>query len=115
MAALEQLKENAKEFWSEAQGSFDKGKWNAAATLFYKTLTCMADFMIYERSNELPKNHTERFKILELNFDYAYRICSNLFSTYIKTYDLKVTKPEAEKIKEGVLQIVKHYKIEFIS
>jgi hypothetical protein len=95
---MKELLENVEEFLNAGEDNMKKGRFNAAASDFFKSIVIMCDYLIYREIKILPKNHTERFSLLKSYFNDIYRKVSELFSTYTESYNKKLSKEDALKI-----------------
>ena len=55
--------------------------------------------------NKLPKNHSERFRILEQYFKEVYEIVDEIFDKYTDSYSKPILKETCEAIKNGIKKI----------
>jgi hypothetical protein len=97
-------------FIEEYEGGIDqleKGRYKNATILFSKALFALCDFLIYSSLNKLPKNHSERFRILEGHFNDIYIIVDDIFSHYTDAYSKPILKETCIKIKNGISKINK--------
>ena len=72
-------------FIEEYEGASDelaKERHKNAAILFSKALFALCDLVIFNKLKKLPKNHNERFRILEEYFPEIYSIVDNIFTNY---------------------------------
>jgi len=102
---MEHLQENAREFFESGEDNLKKQRFNAATSDFFKAIVVSCDYLIYSEIKRLPKNHGDRFSILEKYFPTIYEIVSKLFRPYTNSYNLKSTKRQAEKFKEYAKEI----------
>jgi hypothetical protein len=105
MNNIEQLKENAREFLSEARQSEINNSLNTSATLYFKAIVVAIDYFILTKEKFIPKNHTERFEILREKYQKFYQILDRDFPLYQKTYSLKVNKEQVELLKDDCKEI----------
>jgi uncharacterized protein (UPF0332 family) len=96
---MEELLKNAKEFMESGDENYKKERFNAAVSDYFKTVVILCDYLIYMEIKLLPKNHNERFSLLERYFVDIYGKVSKLFRLYKKSYNLRLGKEEA-----GLLQ-----------
>ncbi len=68
-------------------------KTKAAVILLLKSLFSLLDYLIFEKYQKLPKNHTERFRILEEREPHLYLLADEVWQFYRDSY----TKPAVEK------------------
>lgn len=80
------------------------GMFSEAATNYFKALFAADDTNIFSRTNIEPKDHTERFAMLKINFPKLYAITDRLFSTYRRTYTKSLDPQEVELVKKRVME-----------
>lgn len=112
MTILEDLLQNFKEFLKSADRDLEDGLYNAAISSYFKAIAVLCDYLIYNERSLLPKNHKERFLFLELNYKEIYEIISPLFKEYTDSYNLRIKKEQAARLKENVERLRKILKIE---
>lgn len=96
---MKELIQNANEFLESAEDNLKKQRWNAAVSDFFKTISNLADFLIYKEIKVSVKNHNERFQLLKKYFPEIYNKILNLFKTYRKSYNLRLKKEDSKKLK----------------
>lgn len=101
-----ELEKTFLEEYEGAQEQLDKGRYKNATILFSKALFALCDLIIYLKLSKLPKNHGERFRILEEYFPEIYSAADNIFSHYTEAYSKPVLKETCEKIKKEVKKII---------
>lgn len=99
------LLENSKEFFESGEDNLKKKRYNAATDSFFKATVTLCDYYINKKIHLLPKNHTERFELLEINFPEVYKIIRKLFTSYRKTYNLKSDAEDALRTKRGYNEV----------
>ena len=95
-------------FLEEYQGAKDelsKERHKNAAILFSKALFAVCDILIQNKLNKLPKNHSERFRILEGYFKEIYEIVDDIFDKYTDSYSKPILKETCEAVKNGIKKI----------
>lgn len=97
---MNELIENAKEFLHSGEDNLDKKRYNAASADFFKAIVIICDYIIYTEIKRLPKNHADRFSLLEKYFPNIHSKVSSLFKIYIDSYNLKVPEKDALKTRE---------------
>lgn len=102
---MEDLLNNIKEFTESGKDNLIKKRYNAAASDFFKSIVICCDYLIYKEIKLLPKNHNERFSLLKKYFEDIYSKVSELFETYIKSYNLRLLESDAKKIGEYANEI----------
>lgn len=97
---MDELLTNADEFLESGEENLKKQRFNAAVSDFFKAIVILCDYLIYRQIKSMPKNHTERFSLLKMYFPDIYRKVSNLFGTYTRSYNFRLGKDVAVKLKE---------------
>lgn len=95
-------------FLEEYEGAKDelsKGRYKNSTVLFSKALFAVCDILIQEKLNKLPKNHSERFRILEIYFKEVYEIVDDIFDKYTDSYSKPILKETCEVIQNGIKKI----------
>lgn len=108
------MEEIEKTFIEEYEGGkeqLEKGRYKNAAILLSKSLFALCDLIIYKKLKRLPKNHTERFRILEEYFSEIYEIVDTIFSHYTDAYSKPILKETCEKIKNGIKKITSNNEV----
>ena len=62
--------------------------------------------LLYHKLKKLPKNHNERFRMLEEFFPEVYLIVDELFGLYTDAYSKPILKEASQKIQNGIKQII---------
>ena len=101
----EELIQTFLEEYKGAKDELNKGRCKNSAILFSKALFAACDIIIQNKLNKLPKNHTERFRILEQYFKEIYVIVDEIFDKYTDSYSKPILKETCEAIKHGIKKI----------
>jgi len=96
---MDELLKNIEEFLESGEENIRKARFNAAVSDFFKAIVILCDYKIYRDMKIIPKNHNERFSILEKYFSDIYLEISKLFQIYTRSYNLRMTKEDAIKLK----------------
>ncbi|MDO8460561.1 MAG: hypothetical protein Q7S74_05605 [Nanoarchaeota archaeon] len=105
------LIDNSKEYYKNALDAKKRSEYNTAVTLFFKTLSSLADLYILINEGKIPSSHTERFRILELNYHEIYEILDKDFPFYQDSYRNKLDKETCEVLEEDVKRLFDKVKI----
>ncbi|MFH1063683.1 MAG: hypothetical protein V1729_01235 [Candidatus Woesearchaeota archaeon] len=108
---MEELAKTFIEEYEGAQEQLQKERYKNATILFSKAIFALCDSMIESTLKKLPKNHNERFRILEQHFPDTYNIVDDIFSNYTDAYSKPVLKETCEKIKDGIRKIIRNNKV----
>ncbi|MBR9689745.1 MAG: hypothetical protein GOV01_02540 [Candidatus Altiarchaeota archaeon] len=96
------LEDNFKEFYSSAVTSFEGGHFTTSYILFFKALVSLADLSIFHKRGIIPRNHKQRFEILNYIDLGLKNDISRFFKEYTKTYSSKMVEEECREIKQVV-------------
>ena len=96
---MEELLKNIEEFLESGEDNLNKKRFNAAVSDFFKAIVILCDYIIYKEMRLMPKNHSQRFSLLERYFKEIYEKVSELFETYTKSYNLRLEEKDAVKLK----------------
>ena len=105
-------KEQILVFKKSADTLYDSKDYTSATILYFKTWFAVQDFISLEKIGHSPKDHAERFRILEKEFPATYKELDKEFTTYRDTYSKIVEKEDCDRIKGVVENEIKTYKIE---
>ncbi|MDP7116397.1 MAG: hypothetical protein QF915_05030 [Candidatus Woesearchaeota archaeon] len=85
--------------FSSAELVFKNQDYTSATILFFKTIFVALDHMIQKRVGRTPKDHTERFRILQKEFPEYYTKLDVSFTIYRDTYTKTISKEVCEDVK----------------
>ena len=100
------LKDNIAKFINSAKIIYVTGDFTSATIIYFKALFAILDLKILENSGKIPKDHTERFRILEQIFPEFYVILDKHYPLYRGTYTSTVSKEECDEVKKDVERLV---------
>lgn len=103
---LEQLQQNLDEFLESAKNEFRDGSYNSAVTLYFKALATYCSILIYKKYQIIPKDHQDRFDYLKMTDESLAKTSNRIFGVYRRSYNLRLSKNEAESVKKEVEKIV---------
>jgi len=104
---MEEIKLNALEFLESGKDNLKKQRWNASVSDFFKAIVTFLDFLLYREFKILPKNHNERFQLLQKYYPKIYKKLFELFEVYRNSYNLRMEKEDALKLEEYADEIRK--------
>ncbi len=107
-----ELMSNIKTVLKSADLVYENEDYTSATILYFKALFIVLDLIILKNMGITPKDHTERFRILENRFPSLYTIIDKYFKIYRATYSTSIDKETCEGIKKNVDKIIKEFKIE---
>jgi len=85
--------------------------YTSATILYFKAWFAIQDYILLENIGQSPKDHSERFRLLEKKFPGTYHELDKEFSTYRDTYSKIIDKATCERIKKIVEDEISNYKI----
>ena len=107
----DELRKNIFTFLKSADLIYQTGDHTSATILYFKTLFSVLDLIILKKEGKVPKDHEERFRVLETKFQSLYSVLDNIFRIYRATYRTAISKDDCEKVKKNVREIIEGYKI----
>lgn len=107
----EDLVRNIKTLCKSTELVYNSKDFTSATILYFKLIFGVFDLIILKSKGETPKDHNERFRILEADFPELYEFLDKFFEVYRDTYISTIDKETCDKIKNGIKQIIKEYKI----
>ena len=105
------FKNNIKTFLNSAELVYNTQDFTSATILYFKALFTAIDIIILKNKGKIPKDHSERFRILELFEPVLYSLLDKIYPIYRNTYTTTINKETCDKIKENVKRIIKEQKI----
>lgn len=83
--------------------------YTSATILYFKTWFAIQDNILLEETGKSPKDHAERFRLLEKYFKKTYKSLDKEFNTYRDTYSQLTDKQTCNRIKKLVEDEIKYY------
>ncbi|MBI5797499.1 hypothetical protein HZA98_01185 [Candidatus Woesearchaeota archaeon] len=106
---MDQLNELELSFIEEYESALlllEYSKHKSAVILLSKALFVLVDYILFLKYRKLPKNHIERFRILEQKEANIYSLVDSVWSKYTDTY----SKPSAEEsiklLQKVIIEII---------
>ena len=96
---IDDLLKNVQEFLDSGEDNLKKKRFNASVADYFKAIVILCDALIYREMRTLPKNHNDRFRLLDLYFKGIYDEISSLFKIYIDSYNLRLSFEDSNKLK----------------
>ncbi len=98
-------------FKASADMLYSAKDYTSATILYFKTWFSIQDYVLLKQIGQSPKDHSERFRMLEKQFPKTYEELDKEFSTYRDTYSKVTDKETCDRIKGVVENELKHYSI----
>lgn len=102
---------NAKRFLGSAKLVYKTNDFTSATILYFKALFSILDLVILKDTGNIPKDHSERFRILESSYTDLYNTLDRIYLEYRNTYTSIINKETCDKVRENVERIAKEQKI----
>ena len=106
-----ELIKNISTFLKSADLVYQTEDYTSATILYFKTLFSALDYVILKKEGKVPKDHEERFRILEIKFPSLYSVLNSIFRIYRATYRTSISKSDCERVRKNVREIIEGYKI----
>ncbi len=102
----QELLANIRTFLGSAELVYHHQDYTSATILYFKTLFVALDLIIFRKKRITPKDHNERFRILQKEFLPEYQLVDKYFRIYQSTYSTAVDKQTCEEVRNHVRKIV---------
>ncbi|MBW2981325.1 hypothetical protein KY343_00465 [Candidatus Woesearchaeota archaeon] len=106
-----ELTENIKKILSSAELVYSNKDFTSATILYFKAVFSVIDLILLKSEGKAPKDHTERFRVLEKSYPDLYEFLDKYFKIYRDTYSTTIDKETCDKVKENVKRIIERYKV----
>ena len=93
-------KEQINTFKQSADAVYALNDYTSSTILYFKTLFAIHDFVLLKKVGLAPKDHKERFRMLEKDFPELYVELDTEFNTYRTTYSRTTSKETCDRIKK---------------
>jgi len=105
----EELLQNTKTFWQSAELVYRSKDYTSATTLYFKTVFVALDLILFTKLKMAPKDHAERFRMLQQHFPKEYASLDKYYSIYRSTYSNLIDQQTCEEIRNYVAQTLKEH------
>lgn len=110
MRQLNELRNSFLEEFESALILLDHGKHKSVTILLSKALFALTDFLIFQEYSKLPKNHGERFRILEEKEPRIYKIVDQIWETYTDAYSKPALRESIDLLIKAIKRITENDK-----
>ena len=107
----EELIANIKKFWNSAELVYNSKDYTSATILYFKCWFVLLDYVILKNKRIIPKDHSERFKILNTGFKKYYYQIDRQYPLYRQTYHSSIERTKCDNIRIIVKEIIHEQKI----
>jgi uncharacterized protein (UPF0332 family) len=105
------LIKNIKIILDSANTIYNTRDYTSSTILYFKALFLILDYILLIKEGKTPKDHNERFRLLQTSFPELYDILDKIFPIYRTTYSLTIEKIKCDLVIKNVKQIIERYKI----
>lgn len=109
----QELLKNIKTFFASAELVYKTKDYTSATILYFKCLFVTCDYFLFKKLGKTPKDHTERFRMLQDILPDLYVILDKYFLIYRDTYSLSIEKEKCDEVRRHVTAILAKQKIAF--
>lgn len=107
MDQINELKNTFLELYGSAELLIKQNRYKSAVILFSKALFALLDYNIFLKYNKVPKNHSDRFRILESRQPVLYGIVDNVWKEYTDTYSKPTDKEAVLMLKNAIMEVIR--------
>lgn len=109
---MDELVKNMQMFLASAQLVYKAGDYTSATILLFKAVFVATDIILLKAEGKTPKDHTERFRMIEQKYPDLYLFLDKYFAIYRDTYSVTIEKIRCDEVKNHVENIIKRYKLQ---
>ena len=102
----QELLANVRTCLSSAELVYQRGDYTSATMLYFKTVFVALDILILRKLKRTPKDHAERFRILEKEFPEQYALLDKYYPVYRSTYSVTIDQDTGQEIRNYVTRII---------
>lgn len=106
-----ELLKNIKTMLHSAELVYSNKDFTSATILYFKVAFSVLDFILLKSEGKSPKDHTERFRMLQERYPSLYEFLDKYFKIYRDTYSISIDKETCDKLRENVKKIIERYQI----
>jgi uncharacterized protein (UPF0332 family) len=111
MEEKEILLNNTKNFLNSANIIYKIKDYTSATILYFKAMFSALDLILLKELGKIPKDHTERFRILEKYNYELYILLDSDYPLYRNAYNAIISKEDCDKVRQDVDRIIKEQRI----
>ena len=108
MDQINDLKDTFVEEYSSAKVLKKMDKLKSSVILLSKSIFALCDYIIFKKYGKLPKNHSDRFRILKMKEKSIYQIVDSVWSKYTDTYSKPSQEESFNLLNKAVVEIVEN-------
>lgn len=100
------LLQNIRMFQNSAELVYLNKDYTSATMLYFKSWFVALDLLIFKKLKITPKDHHERFRILQKDFPNHYEMLDRYFPVYRSTYSATIDKKTCDEIRTYVIKTI---------
>lgn len=104
----EELKRTFIEEYTSARMLKDMDRMKSSVVLLSKSLFAICDLLIVSKYGRLPKNHSERFRILQLKEPEIYAQVDLVWSRYTDTYSKPSDEESFKMLNTAIMKVAEN-------
>jgi hypothetical protein len=101
------LVDNVDTFLKSAKLVYNTTDFTSATILYFKALFSVLDLIILKDKGIIPKDHPERFRILESSYHELYKFLDKIYPDYRSTYTSILNKEICDRVRKNVEKIIR--------
>ena len=86
--------------------------YTSATILFFKAAFGALDVILLKTTGKTPKDHNERFRMLQSTNPELYIFLDKFFKIYRDTYSVCIDKETCGQVRKSVKELIARYKIQ---
>ncbi len=104
---------NVRNFFNSANKVYADGDYTSSCVLYCKCLFAVLDYVLLTSGYGVPKDHGERFRVLQRKFSTLYTTLDKIFPIYQKTYSTAIDKSVCDFVSNYVKRTITESGIKF--
>ena len=88
------------------------GKLKSALILISKSLFALCDYILFKKYAKLPRNHGERFRMLQLKENNTYLEVSSIWSQYTDTYSKPANGESYDLLNNIIIKVIENEEVD---
>lgn len=106
MSDITSLKQRLPTALHSAELIFANKDYTSAAILYFKAWFLVLDIILLPKEGRSPKDHAERFRMLERSFPVLYKELDAYYSTYRETYTTDIDEAACCEVRNYVQKLI---------
>lgn len=107
----DEILKNLRNYMQSSDKLYKDSDYTSSCVLYFKAFFAALDYLLLINGFGIPKDHSERFRLLQRKFPVLYKLLDKFFPIYQRTYSLSIDKEECIIVRDNVKDIIKKCKI----